>query len=64
MEIRPKKKKKLADTKKKIGDFFSKRKIEIKDTYITCGETVEGFADIETYNNTVAEMILRICTSA
>ena len=56
--------KKLQDIKKKINDFFQKRKIAINGVYITCGETIEGFADIESYNNAVAEMILKICTSA
>ena len=58
------KEKKIEAAKKKMVDYFGKRKIAVKETYITCGETVEGFADVETYNNTVAEMILRICTSA
>ena len=56
------KNKKLEGFKKKITDFFSKRKINITDTFITCGETIEGFEDIETYNNAVAEMILAIST--
>lgn len=56
--------KKLQDIKKKINDFFQKRKISINGVYVTCGETIEGFADIESYNNAVAEMILKICTSA
>lgn len=54
---------KLEEVKKKITDFFSKRKINITDTFITCGETVEGFADIEEYNNHVAEMMLKITTA-
>jgi len=48
---------------KKINDFFNKRKINITDIFITCGETVENFEDIEIYNNHVAEMILKITTS-
>ncbi|MFX0008421.1 MAG: hypothetical protein ACFFA7_03910 [Promethearchaeota archaeon] len=56
------KEKKLETVKKQIIDFFDKRKIAINDTFITCGETVEGFEDIETYNNRVAEMILEITT--
>ena len=56
--------KKLQDIKKKINDFFQKRKIGINGVYVTCGETIDGFADIESYNNAVAEMILKICTSA
>ena len=55
--------KKLQDIQKKINDFFQKRKIGVKGVYMTCGETIEGFADIESYNNAVAEMILKICTS-
>jgi len=57
------KEKKLEEFKKKIEAFFQNRKVEINDIFITCGETVEGFANIETYNNTVAEMILKICTA-
>ena len=53
---------KLEEVKKKILDFFSKRKINITDIFITCGETVEGFSDIEEYNNHVAEMMLKITT--
>lgn len=56
-------KKKLEETKKKITTFFSERKIQIKDTFIVCGETIEGFKDVETYNNAVAEMMLKITTS-
>ena len=54
--------KNLEEMKKKITDFFSKRKIEIVDFYITCGETIEGFEDIDMYNNRVAEMLLEITT--
>ena len=54
---------KLDEIKKQIEDFFGKRKIKINDIFITCGETIEGFEDIETYNNVVAEMILKISTS-
>lgn len=56
------KEKKLAEVKKKINEFFEARKIVINDTFITCGETIEGFEDVETYNNQVAEMILEITT--
>ena len=52
--------KKLEDVKAQINDFFDARKIAINDTFITCGETIEGFEDIEAYNNQVAEMILEI----
>ena len=61
---KPQKEKKLEAIKKKIRDFFMERKIEIKEIFITCGETVEGFADVETYNNRVAEMMLEITTSS
>lgn len=56
------KEKKLNDIKTQINDFFNARKIAINDTFITCGETIEGFDDVETYNNQVAEMILEITT--
>ncbi|MFW9828806.1 MAG: hypothetical protein ACFFEY_14540 [Candidatus Thorarchaeota archaeon] len=56
------KEKKLEDVKEKIKDFFQKRKISINETFITCGETIEAFEDVETYNNRVAEMILEITT--
>lgn len=56
------KEKKLNTVKTQINDFFEKRKIAVNDTFITCGETIEGFEDIETYNNQVAEMILEITT--
>ncbi|MHA1293656.1 MAG: hypothetical protein ACTSQJ_13440 [Promethearchaeota archaeon] len=57
------KEKKIDGIKTQIKDFFKERKIEVIDIFITCGETVEGFADVETYNNAVAEMILKITTS-
>ncbi len=56
------KEKKLDTVKTQINDFFEKRKIAINDTFITCGETIEGFEDVESYNNRVAEMILEITT--
>ena len=56
--------KEVEAAKKKIKDYFTNRKININETYITCGETVEGFSDVETYNNAVAEMILKICTAS
>ena len=55
--------KKLEEMKKVINDFFTARKIKINDFYLTCGETIENFIDIEKYNNRVAEMILQITTS-
>ena len=48
--------------KKQIEAFFKSKKIGVKNIFITCGETVEGFEDIEVYNNQVAEMILKITT--
>lgn len=56
-------KKKVEEIKEQIVDFFKERKIVIKDFFITCGERLEGFEDIESYNDQVAEMILEI-TSA
>ena len=55
--------KKLEDMKKKISDFFTTRKINIIDTYLTCGEKIDNFIDIEKYNDRVAEMILQITTT-
>lgn len=52
--------KKLDEIKKQIGAFFKERKIGVKEYFITCGETIEGFNDVETYNNHVAEMMLKI----
>jgi translation elongation factor EF-Tu-like GTPase len=56
------KEKKLGSVKSQISEFFEKRKIAVNDVFITCGETIEGFEDVETYNNQVAEMILEITT--
>ena len=56
------KEKQLNEVKSKIIDFFKTRKISVNHIFITCGETIEGFEDIETYNNQVAEMILEITT--
>jgi hypothetical protein len=54
----------LEKMKKKITSFFEKRKIKINDFFITVGEAnIEGFEEIEEYNNHVAEMILKIITS-
>jgi len=57
------KEKKLEEVKAQINDFFEARKIAINEIYITCGETIEDFEGIETYNNQVAEMILEITTN-
>jgi len=53
---------KLNEYKKKITDFFKKRKIGINEYFVTCGETIENFEDIAKYNDAVAEMILKIAT--
>jgi translation elongation factor EF-Tu-like GTPase len=55
--------KKLEEVKKKIESFFNKRKISVIEYFITCGETVKEFAEVEEYNNHVAEMILEITVS-
>jgi len=55
--------KKIEEMKKAITDFFTTRKIKVNDTYLTCGETIDNFIDIEKYNNRVAEMILQITTT-
>ncbi|MFX1498213.1 MAG: hypothetical protein ACFFBH_11845 [Promethearchaeota archaeon] len=57
------KEKEIEKLKKKINDFFTKRKITVQDIFVTCGETVDNFDDVEKYNDRVAEMILRITTS-
>ena len=56
------KKGELEKLETKIKDFFNKRKITIVDTFITCAESVEGFEDVQKYNDQVAEMLLRITT--
>jgi translation elongation factor EF-Tu-like GTPase len=55
--------KKLEEVKAEITKFFESRKIAINDTFITCGETIAGFEEVETFNNQVAEMILEITTT-
>jgi len=54
--------KKIEETKKQITEFFEARKVAINEIFMTCGETIEGFADIKKFNNRVAEMILEITT--
>lgn len=54
---------KVAEMKEKIREFFKKRDINIRDFFITCAEDIEGFKEVEEYNNHVAEMILSIITS-
>jgi len=56
------KKNKLEKLETEIIDFFKRRKIQIVETFITCGESVEGFEDVQIYNDRVVEMILRIIT--
>ena len=58
------KEKELEKLTKKINDFFNKRKINIKEIFVTCGETVDNFNEVEEYNNHVAEMILKITIPA
>lgn len=57
------KEKEIEKLTKKVSDFFTKRKITVQDIFVTCGETVDNFDEVEKYNNRVAEMILRITTS-
>jgi len=52
--------KKLGEIKNKIDTFFNQRKISVVDYFITCGEILKDFAEVEEYNNNVAEMILGI----
>jgi len=54
--------KKIDEMKTQIQEFFDTRKIAINEFFTTCGETVEDFADVEKFNNRVAEMILEITT--
>jgi len=54
---------KLEEIKTKIDNFFKKRKISIIDYFITCGEIIKDFAEVEEFNNNVAEMILGITTN-
>lgn len=56
------KEKKVEEMKNKIINFFNTRKINIADVFVTCGETIENFDEVEKYNNRVAEMILEITT--
>jgi GTPase SAR1 family protein len=55
--------KKLNALKTKITNFFNKRKIVINEFFETCGETIENFEEVQTFNNRVAEMILEITTT-
>ena len=40
-----------------IKNYFSKRKITVKDFYVTCAENIEEY---EVYNKAAAEMIMKI----
>jgi translation elongation factor EF-Tu-like GTPase len=62
--IKGEREKKIEEMTKQIQDFFEARKIAIGEIFITCGETVDDFDDIEKYNNRVAEMILQITTKS
>jgi len=53
----------LEDIKNKINNFFNKRKITVSDYFITCGETVSNFEEVEEFNNNVVSMILKITTT-
>jgi len=55
--------KKVQEAKTKIEEFFQQRKISVKEFFITCAEAVEGFEDVQTYNDRTAEMILNITTA-
>ncbi|MFX0049065.1 MAG: hypothetical protein ACFE8G_13015, partial [Candidatus Hermodarchaeota archaeon] len=61
--IKGDKNKKLEEIKSKIATFFNQRKISIIEYFLTCGEIVKNFAEIEEFNNNVAEMILNITTN-
>lgn len=52
--------KKVENVTNQIKQFFEKRKITVTEVFVTCGETVENFTEVEKYNNHVAEMILEI----
>lgn len=54
--------KKVEAIKKEITEFFEKRKINIIEFFMVCAEKIEGFEDIEAYNDRVAEMILSVAT--
>lgn len=54
--------KKLQEMQNKIQEFFNARKIAINEFFLTCGETIDEFEDVEKFNNRVAEMILEITT--
>lgn len=49
----------LNEMKSNITEFFAKRKMTIKEWFLTCAEPVEGMLE---YNDRIAQMILHICT--
>jgi len=51
---------KVEEAKATIEEFFKQRKIIVKEFFITCAESVEGFEDVKTYNDHTAEMLLEI----
>jgi hypothetical protein len=55
--------KQVEEYKAAIEEFFKKRKISVKEFFITCAESVKGFEDVQTYNDRTAEMILEITTN-
>jgi translation elongation factor EF-Tu-like GTPase len=55
--------KKVEEAKAAIAEFFKQRKITVEEFFITCAEAVEGFEDVQTYNDHTAEMILKITTA-
>lgn len=54
--------KKVQEIKAEIEKFFKQRKIAVKEFFIVCAESVEGFKDVKSYNDHTAEMILKITT--
>ena len=52
----------LEKMKKAISAFFEKRKIKVKEYYVTCSETIENFSEVTKYNDRVAEMLLNVAT--
>jgi len=54
--------KKIQEMQNKIQEFFNARKIAVNEFFLTCGETIDEFEDVEKFNNRVAEMILEITT--
>ena len=54
-------KKTVENMKAEILDFFSKRKITVKEWYVTCAESSPAF---EKFNDTAAEMILKIAVQS